>query len=614
VKRPIQHQIDTAAQLLFQQSLPCSWIVRQLKPDYGLDYEVEIVADEKPTGISFYVQLKGTTSPKYINGSLTLSFEADKLIYYFEKVRKPVFIMAADLKNKRCFWLFTQRYIQQILRKQNPQWHTKKSVTLRISTSNQLPESIQLLQQVAEDGLREVFILQLGRPNLHLSLEIEDKLGDPQAILHAIREGELEVDELKLSLADIYIGEENREKAIQELVSIFEDTKDHGQPETHIASAIKLVHVIGFIDRKANRQCAHIIDLALKRQNECRYKQVVLVARGMKAFIDFIFSFQQIQSFGHFIEITEQQQRGTEALLKVLQSEAVQAYLKANDDMHSLISEAIDGNELAAATNILVQLANAYLLTYPFVRLTEGKEKTTPILESASQKIELAKRIAESLRNAEMVCYALQAKAHLLFYYDNLEYESVLSEINDIATANKLPHFQKAAINLSQTFKEIEPLPEKPRSYEVKAELTEEEEVTAIKKLAKFSGVDLSDESDEIAQMINLGIRDKNPERVLRFCQHLYWIVTSYGIPGEMFGLPTAGGKLLYCDVIGRATGGMSLDGIFEVFKQQHCKNCPNRLPHPETWRWTRQWQRERDKNMPEGLRKILKNLYRGYA
>ena len=61
----------------------------------------------------------------------------------------------------------------------------------------------------------------------------------------------------------------------------------------------------------------------------------------------------------------------------------------------------------------------------------------------------------------------------------------------------------------------MEHLPEKPYIYHTPAELTEEQEVEAIKALAQLSGVDLSDESDEIAQMINLGIRDKNPERVL---------------------------------------------------------------------------------------------------
>ena len=159
----------------------------------------------------------------------------------------------------------------------------------------------------------------------------------------------------------------------------------------------------------------------------------------------------------------------------------------------------------------------------------------------------------------------------------------------------------------------MEPLPEEPKRHDAPAEMTEEEEVAAIKKLAEFTGVDLGDENDEIAQMINLGIRDKNPERVLKFCQHLHWVITSYGLPGELFALPTAGGKLLYCDLKERALGGMSLDGILKMFQNQHCNSCLNRIPHPDNWQWTRQWQYERNKNIPEGLRKILDNLYHGH-
>lgn len=163
MKRPIQHEIDTVAKLIFQKSLPPSWIARPMQPDYGLDYEVEIVEKEKPTGKVFGVQLKGTRSPKYEDESLRLSFEVGKLIYYFEDICKPVFIVVADLKNNECFWLFAQRCIQQILSKQNPHWYEQKSITLHIPKSNQLPGSVQSLQRAVEKSLQEVFILQVGR-------------------------------------------------------------------------------------------------------------------------------------------------------------------------------------------------------------------------------------------------------------------------------------------------------------------------------------------------------------------------------------------------------------------------------------------------------------------
>jgi hypothetical protein len=123
MKRPKQHAIDSQAQLLFQQSLPPEWVPRLCVPDYGIDYEVDIVEGESFTGFTFYVQLKGTTSPRYTSEFLRLPFEVDKLIYYSEKVKRPVFIIIVDLANNACLWLYAQRFVREILRVNNPNWY-----------------------------------------------------------------------------------------------------------------------------------------------------------------------------------------------------------------------------------------------------------------------------------------------------------------------------------------------------------------------------------------------------------------------------------------------------------------------------------------------------------
>ena len=97
MKRPKQHTTDYQAQLLFLKSLPIEWVPRALNPDYGIDYEVDIVEGDSFTGFKFYVQLKGTLSPKYTDASFCLPFEVRKLTYYSDKVDRPVFIIVADL-------------------------------------------------------------------------------------------------------------------------------------------------------------------------------------------------------------------------------------------------------------------------------------------------------------------------------------------------------------------------------------------------------------------------------------------------------------------------------------------------------------------------------------
>lgn len=115
MKRPKQHIIDTQAQSLFRQSIPPEWVVRQITPDYGIDYEVEIVENGSLTGFTFCVQLKGTQSPIYRDLSLCLPFEVDKLRYYSERVNRPVLILVADIVTATCLWILRSKVCSRSL-------------------------------------------------------------------------------------------------------------------------------------------------------------------------------------------------------------------------------------------------------------------------------------------------------------------------------------------------------------------------------------------------------------------------------------------------------------------------------------------------------------------
>ena len=130
-----------------------------------------------------------------------------------------------------------------------------------------------------------------------------------------------------------------------------------------------------------------------------------------------------------------------------------------------------------------------------------------------------------------------------------------------------------------------------------------------IRSIAEMTRVNLEDDNDPVAQTINLAIRDLNPERILKFCEHLHILYTDVGgIIAQMYGLGSAGGKLLYCDIKDKAIQGMQFDGILEVFKWRLCEGCEKQSPRPEDWHWTREWQRERLSNMPQGLERYLRN------
>lgn len=609
MKRPAQHVIDTQAQSLFQQSIPAEWVVRSSSPDYGIDYEVEIVEGDSLTGFTFYVQLKGTRSPRYNDLSLCLPFEVKKLSYYAEKVNRPVFIMVTDLVRNKCLWLYAQRYIREVLRSSNPSWYLQKSVTLYIPKANKLPETLESLGQAVKEGAREEFIKQFGSPPLRLTLEIQDKLGDPQAIAEAIKQYDMESTSVRFDLVDACLEVEDRGRALLELEKLFESTKMNETPELHIVSATRLVHELGVLDPNMFEKCVGILDQALSRAQECVHKGVVLVARATKIVLFLLFSFRRVNESKLFIDIATLSKSGMENMLTLQQTQHWLDFQAADDSLRSLIHESIDSNEIKAAGNIAAMLAQAYSIIYPLICLWGDEEISAPIATSAEQLLEYAEKLAISIDDSSLRCFVMQIKAQLQFASRDKSYETTLSEMKNIALKHKLRSFIRAADVQLRHMKSNEGLFEqKPSPGEKQTPPNLEEEAATIRLFAELTRVNLEDDEDPIAQTINLAIRDLNPERILKFCKHLHVQYTSIGgIYAELYGLGSAGGKVIYCDNKDEAAEGMQLDDILEVFKWRLCKVCEMRDPRPEDWKLTREWKRRRQANMPEGLKRYLR-------
>ncbi len=69
-KRPTSHVTDSVGIQLFRSALPQEWVVREYKPDYGIDFAVEVFdshGDEFVTfGEHFFVQLKSRSRVQWV--------------------------------------------------------------------------------------------------------------------------------------------------------------------------------------------------------------------------------------------------------------------------------------------------------------------------------------------------------------------------------------------------------------------------------------------------------------------------------------------------------------------------------------------------------------------
>jgi uncharacterized protein DUF4365 len=147
MNRPIQHQIDDKAESIFRSLIPTSWVKRAQHPDYGLDFNVEIDANSALTGLTFFVQLKGTRGLRYRGSNISFPIKTKHLKYYVDKCRQPVFLVLVDTSRGDAFWCFLQGYVADNLT--NGDWRSKASITVKIPSNNQLSQTELLRDAVA---------------------------------------------------------------------------------------------------------------------------------------------------------------------------------------------------------------------------------------------------------------------------------------------------------------------------------------------------------------------------------------------------------------------------------------------------------------------------------
>lgn len=173
-KRPDQHIIDQDGQQLLREKLPKAWLLREYRPDYGLDFTVEVfktleqIEGKRPMhetlGEHFFVQLKSIDDPVikpltiYGRGNVEKAREKldpkdevatiDTFRFQLEMselvtvermgIGIPVLLVIADLKARRCSFVCLNDYIDKILIPRHDDYRTKDSRTIHVPVANEI--------------------------------------------------------------------------------------------------------------------------------------------------------------------------------------------------------------------------------------------------------------------------------------------------------------------------------------------------------------------------------------------------------------------------------------------------------------------------------------------
>ncbi|MBA2702625.1 MAG: hypothetical protein H0U60_02095 [Blastocatellia bacterium] len=122
---------------------------------------------------------------------------------------------------------------------------------------------------------------------------------------------------------------------------------------------------------------------------------------------------------------------------------------------------------------------------------------------------------------------------------------ATIGEINDEATKLKTQEFVDRVIRSYQGEKLEGPVKTTYRQiYE---------------NMATALGVNLSNPNDPISELVQIGIADLDPSRILAQCEHIFITIGAQGIVADLLDMPTAGQKILHCNLHGYAVRGYPL-------------------------------------------------------
>jgi len=148
MKRTREHVLEDESKQALRGFLPPKWIFGEKIPDYGIDIEITIVEGEEVTNKVLWLQLKATEDIKQNQKKITYQMKTRHLKYY-ENCHLPVLILYWIKPENTFYYVFTQKYIDEILSKNNPQWREQKTVTITFDSKLETADDLKF---VATEG------------------------------------------------------------------------------------------------------------------------------------------------------------------------------------------------------------------------------------------------------------------------------------------------------------------------------------------------------------------------------------------------------------------------------------------------------------------------------
>lgn len=592
-------EIGRLAGNIFRSILPPNWAMRSQEDqeDYGIDYEVELTTpDDQATGFIFKVQQKGALELSMNAAGDTISFtgmEVKKIRYYLDEVRIPIIFVLVDVTKRHCYWCGLQGNprIEADYREAVATSH--ETMTLHIPVSHRLPDTANLLLEAVSQSQDTLVVRGIHRLSSRRLLDAAASVADFDGLAQAVQRHH---EMLRCEQIERLLHGGREADAFRMAHNIFQSASE--SVEMRFAAGLNIVRIQGGVAARRgdpNRTddlmnarlsvATTLLQITRPRSTAGRlrvYARFLIRSARLRRLIE--------DDLGVFMSRRVQTQTGdalSQFLTQAAQRRTTMAVSREFYRTQLDLVRIIRAGHLELLPQVwsqFVQDASVFLARLRYDGHGEAANDVRDWLDAVGE-VAFRVAVASSVWTDVGLCAFMQVS--LADPENSEDFAARVQTARERAGAIGDAEEKAAALEVISNYETI------PRQAESEPPL--DEEIRLHRQMARSLGVDLDDPNDEISQIVNIGLRDLNPERVLKNCQHLFVSLGFSGVPAQMLGLPTAGSKWLHCTKTGYAIMGMTLDGVYETFRDRCCRDCQDRVPHPADWKWSRRWQQEQD-------------------
>ncbi|ULQ61053.1 DUF4365 domain-containing protein [Brucepastera parasyntrophica] len=590
MERPIQHIIDSEAKKIFENSIPSEWVCRFQDSDYGIDYEIEIFEKNKSTGVIFKIQLKGTQNIKKINKNEFVSFSLDieNVDYYLNQIKIPLFIVVVDVSNKDIFWhnpILDNNLKDKYYKADNKK---QKTISININTNNQLPKDIGKLQ-IEYSKIFEVISTKCYFEKTS-NTEVLDYINVNQDSITLIQE---KADMAKLKMVDELISKGNLDKAVSYLSSI--NNSNESTIVTKFKSLLLSEHIAimkwirhGNLDEDKSTSITnnYVKQMTFLTKNGPEYLRLYSKA------VENINNMEIEINKGFFSYVTWKIHEDNSLWKIKLINQRLSLtgrIMEYYNNIKNIISNIMEIKQYQIIPEIFRRFQKA-IYGY-LIQLYD--EKSLILLNSFMADVKKYYEISMKILDVYNIDdFDLITSQMLTFFgfYDGEEYnkyldyiKSVVKQITDKKVSKRVEdNFNHLSVKYDLTKKNMN-------------NISIDDEIMLHKNIIASLDINLN-EQNRTTEIINIGLNDLNPERVLKNCIHLYVKIGRLNELSERLHLPTTGTKILFCTKKLYFAHKSTLDKAYSSLKVKYCDNCLEKESHIKDWKWNRDWQAEQDK------------------